>query len=167
MNSFPESLKEARLRAGLSQPELAEKVGVDKSYISKLERGVESPPSRKVTLRLMDVLGISALEERNKFLISAGVFNKEDYEGYTLVKVVQPAQTAVLQATQAALPSPRRRGLRFGAGFPVADEHIARSAEQYKVKLRDLLREVEEISRRIEEIGNTLKQLLQAGEELE
>jgi transcriptional regulator with XRE-family HTH domain len=87
MIGFPERLKEARICAGLSQPELAEKVGVDKSYISKLERGVESPPSRKVTLRLMDALGINDPEERNKFLIAAGVFNEEDLEGFDLVKV--------------------------------------------------------------------------------
>ena len=87
MSGFPERLKEARLRAGLSQPELADKVDVDKSYISKLERGIESPPSRKVTLRLVDALGISDPEERNEFLITAGVFNEEDYDGYALVKV--------------------------------------------------------------------------------
>jgi transcriptional regulator with XRE-family HTH domain len=86
MSGFGDLLREARIHAGLNQPELAEKVAVDKSYISKLERGIESPPSRKVAVKLVDALGISEKEDRIKFLSAAGVINDEDLEGFTLVK---------------------------------------------------------------------------------
>jgi transcriptional regulator with XRE-family HTH domain len=97
---FEEYLKEARTHAGLSQPELAEKVGVDKSYISKLERGVESPPSRKVAVKLADAVGMSnkpvslyvstkdsAALERFIFLLEANVVSAEDVQAIGLINV--------------------------------------------------------------------------------
>jgi|SRR5687768_4933588 len=88
MSGFERLLKEARTRAGLSQPELAEKVGVDKSYISKLERGVESPPSRKVTVKLAEALGIFDKIKRVLFFLAAYVAGEEDMQGLALVRVV-------------------------------------------------------------------------------
>jgi transcriptional regulator with XRE-family HTH domain len=100
MSGFEEHLRGVRTRAGLSQPELAEKVGVDKSYISKLERGVESPPSRKVAVKLADSLGMTnrpvtlyvspkdiAALERFTFLLEAKVAGAEDVKGIRLVEV--------------------------------------------------------------------------------
>jgi transcriptional regulator with XRE-family HTH domain len=100
MSDFEEYLKEARTHAGLSQPELAEKVGVDKSYISKLERGVESPPSRKVAVKLADAVGMSnkpvslyvstkdsAALERFIFLLEANVVSAEDVQAIGLINV--------------------------------------------------------------------------------
>jgi transcriptional regulator with XRE-family HTH domain len=100
MSGFEERLKKVRARTGLSQPELAQKVGVDKSYISKLERGVESPPSRKVAVKLANSLGmpnrpvmlyvspqdITALE-RFVFLLEANAAGAEDVKGIRIVEV--------------------------------------------------------------------------------
>jgi transcriptional regulator with XRE-family HTH domain len=36
-------LKEARLAAGLTQEELAHRAGVDRSYVSQMERDLKSP----------------------------------------------------------------------------------------------------------------------------
>ena len=52
MNRFGELLREARKSARLTQQAIADKVGVDDSYISKMEKGVFEPPSREVALRL-------------------------------------------------------------------------------------------------------------------
>lgn len=53
---FGKKLRELRKKARLTQRELAEKVGVDFSYLSKIENGVLPPPSEKVILLLAEVL---------------------------------------------------------------------------------------------------------------
>jgi transcriptional regulator with XRE-family HTH domain len=55
---FGKRLRELRIRAGLTQNELASIVGVAPSYLSKVETGSKDPPSRKVLPRLADALGI-------------------------------------------------------------------------------------------------------------
>ncbi|MQY72258.1 MAG: helix-turn-helix domain-containing protein, partial [Dehalococcoidia bacterium] len=53
---FGARVRELRILAGLTQRELAEKIGVDFSYLSKIENGVLPPPSEKVILRLAEAL---------------------------------------------------------------------------------------------------------------
>jgi transcriptional regulator with XRE-family HTH domain len=85
---FRKLLREARKRAELSQPKLAKKVDVDKSYISKLETGVFPPPSREVVLKLAAALNIREKTRRwPDFLLAAGVTSEEDMEGFELVEV--------------------------------------------------------------------------------
>ena len=50
-------LKELRGRAGLTQRELARRVGVNYSYVSKIEHGAVAPPGEKLIERLTSVLG--------------------------------------------------------------------------------------------------------------
>ncbi|MCV7194082.1 helix-turn-helix domain-containing protein [Mycolicibacterium brumae] len=50
-----------RLNAGLTLAELADQVGVTKSYLSKVERGLSSP-SIAIALRIADVLGVDVAE---------------------------------------------------------------------------------------------------------
>lgn len=52
-------LKQARIRCGLKQEELARAVGVTKGAIGNYETGVSSP-KEPVLIRLMQVLGIDA-----------------------------------------------------------------------------------------------------------
>ena len=54
---FGTRLRELRVQAHLTQRELAEKIGVDFSYLSKMENGVLPPPSEKVLLKLAEALG--------------------------------------------------------------------------------------------------------------
>ena len=49
---FPERLRELRRAARLSQRALAEQVGVDFTYLSKIENGRVEPPSEGVLLRI-------------------------------------------------------------------------------------------------------------------
>jgi transcriptional regulator with XRE-family HTH domain len=94
-------LREARIRARLTQKDLAKRVPADHTYISKMEKGLFLP-TRKLALGLADALGISDPEERNKFLLAAGVLNEEDLKGFQLVNVGQ----AIIQGVPAQqLPS--------------------------------------------------------------
>ena len=53
---FGARLRELRRQAGLSQRGLADKIGVNFTYLSKIEGGVMPPPSEKVILKLAEVL---------------------------------------------------------------------------------------------------------------
>ena len=53
---FGQRLREFRIQAGFTLRELAEKIGVDFSYLSKIETGALPPPSEKVILRLAQAL---------------------------------------------------------------------------------------------------------------
>jgi transcriptional regulator with XRE-family HTH domain len=57
MSDFGTVLREKRRTAGLSQRQLAERVGVDFSYISKLENGRLPAPAAETVGRLAEVLG--------------------------------------------------------------------------------------------------------------
>lgn len=62
MDPFANLLREKRRSAGISQRQLAEKAGVDFSYISKLENGRLPPPSAETVQRIATILGC-AIEE--------------------------------------------------------------------------------------------------------
>lgn len=57
--SFNENLRTLRLARGLTQPALAEKTGIEQSYLSKLENG-RSKPSEDVLTRLAHALDVKA-----------------------------------------------------------------------------------------------------------
>src|SRR3990172_3147037 len=67
-NEFGLRLRELRKQAGLSQRELAEKIGVNFSYLSKIESGVMPPPSEPVILKLAEVLKA----DKDELIILAG-----------------------------------------------------------------------------------------------
>ena len=60
--SFGARLRELRKRAGLSQRELARRVGIDFTYLSKIESGAMPPPSEKILSRLADALNVGREE---------------------------------------------------------------------------------------------------------
>lgn len=55
---FNENLKEARLAAGMSQKDVAEKIGVAKSTYSLYESGSREPDVSKIR-KLAEILGVS------------------------------------------------------------------------------------------------------------
>lgn len=59
--SFAERLKSARLNKGLTQKELAEKIGVTTTAITNYETGVRSP-KESVMLKIFDALSVSPNE---------------------------------------------------------------------------------------------------------
>lgn len=54
--TFGQYLRQLRKAKGVSQRELAEKSGIDFTYLSKLETGVRPPPSAKTVVALANVL---------------------------------------------------------------------------------------------------------------
>lgn len=55
---FNENLREARLSAGMSQKDVAEKIGVAKSTYSLYESGSREPDVKKIR-KLAEILGVS------------------------------------------------------------------------------------------------------------
>lgn len=62
MTPFGELLREKRRASGLSQRQLAERAGVDFSYISKLENGRLPAPADDTVVRLCKILGCPSEE---------------------------------------------------------------------------------------------------------
>ena len=58
MATFPARVKEQRLKKGLSQPQLAEEIGLTKQTISLWERGVSRPEFETMD-RLAEYFGVS------------------------------------------------------------------------------------------------------------
>ena len=56
--TFGQALRSLRREKGVSQRELAQKVGVDFSYISKLENDHLPPPAADTIVKICKVLGI-------------------------------------------------------------------------------------------------------------
>ncbi len=71
MKSFGALLRHHRTGVALSLPTLGRSVGLDFSYLSRLERGQRAPPQRPVVVSLAVALGLSA-EETDGLLVAAG-----------------------------------------------------------------------------------------------
>lgn len=65
---FGARLRELRKQVGTTQRQLADKVNVDFSYLSKIENGVVPPPSENVISKLAGVLNI----DKDELMILAG-----------------------------------------------------------------------------------------------
>jgi DNA-binding XRE family transcriptional regulator len=59
--AFGDALREIRKEHGISQEQLALDSGLDRTYVSLIERGAQSPTIRSV-LKLADVLGVNPSE---------------------------------------------------------------------------------------------------------
>ncbi len=57
-NEFGAALREYRRNAGISQRELAERAGLDFSYISKVENGRIPPPAADTIVTMCQIIGI-------------------------------------------------------------------------------------------------------------
>jgi HTH-type transcriptional regulator, competence development regulator len=65
---FGVKLRELRKQVGMTQRELAERVNIDFTYLSKIENGVMPPPSEKVILQLAEALNA----DKDELIILAG-----------------------------------------------------------------------------------------------
>jgi transcriptional regulator with XRE-family HTH domain len=68
---FAEMLQAARQAAGISQNQLARRVGVDASYLNRIERGEREPPRREVVEALIEALELPGAEA-DDLLVAAG-----------------------------------------------------------------------------------------------
>lgn len=71
ISEFGYLLRQHRKRVGLSQRELAKRIGVDNSYISRLERGERDVSSRDKIIMMIEVMNLSD-HDANSLLLTAG-----------------------------------------------------------------------------------------------
>jgi transcriptional regulator with XRE-family HTH domain len=85
--AFGSVLQMLRKQWELSQRNLADRVGVNFTYISKIENEVESPPSEETLIKMAEVFGV----DKYAFIISAGkmptdfhnlIMNDDDVQKY-------------------------------------------------------------------------------------
>ena len=73
---FPERLRTLRKRSQLSQRDLAQRVGIDFTYLSKIENGRVEPPSesvlRHISRELSNALGQDEVELADELITLAG-----------------------------------------------------------------------------------------------
>ena len=73
---FPERLRSLRKQAQMSQRDLAERIGVDFTYLSKIENGRVEPPSeavlRNIAKELAEALGENEVELADGLITLAG-----------------------------------------------------------------------------------------------
>ncbi|MFQ5996000.1 MAG: tetratricopeptide repeat protein [Dehalococcoidales bacterium] len=106
---FGKRLRELRIQAQLTQRELAEKIGVDFSYLSKIENGVLPPPSEKVILELAEVLNA----DRDELIISAGRIPADIAE---MLKNRKTLQLLRSERTQQNVMAKREEGVSLPTG---------------------------------------------------
>ena len=94
MRDFKTILKLERKRAGLTQHQLAEASGISYSYLTKLENGAQSNPTRETMSRLSEALGVP-LEAR--WIFSDAIATPESEELHA--KIEQLNDKGVEQAT--------------------------------------------------------------------
>jgi len=82
--SFGDYLRELRKAKGLSQKELADRVKIDFTYLSKIETGSAAPPAEDTIRSLADVLRADA----DKLIFLAGKVPKELGEVVTGSKAI-------------------------------------------------------------------------------
>ena len=65
---FGKQVRDARKRSGTIQAKLANKAGISRTYLSRIERGDAINLSWKVKTKLVEILGISAEDESPEVL---------------------------------------------------------------------------------------------------
>lgn len=60
MDEFGQKVRDRRIKEGLSQQELADKIGISRNYLSQIERGQATNLSWQVREKLSSVLGLKA-----------------------------------------------------------------------------------------------------------
>jgi transcriptional regulator with XRE-family HTH domain len=89
---FGLALKLARKSKGMTQVELAQRTQIDSSYISRIERGENSPPARDLTHRLADALEFPDRMDRFYFVALAGCAGMDDIKGTKFEKIFEDFQ---------------------------------------------------------------------------
>jgi transcriptional regulator with XRE-family HTH domain len=94
--SFGTELRKYRRQAGVSQRELARRIGIDFSYISKVENGRLPPPAADTVVKICEVLNI----EPNELLALTG---KLPSDVRSSVSTSERAQRFLREAQELAL----------------------------------------------------------------
>jgi transcriptional regulator with XRE-family HTH domain len=91
--AFPSTLQHFRQREGWSYNALAQEIGVDPSYVSRIARGDRERPRQPVVEALAEVMELT-VPERNRLLLTAG------YAPLSVEEVLQHAELSPEERTQ-------------------------------------------------------------------
>ena len=116
---FGTNLRELRTGLGLTLRELADRVNVDLTYLSKIEKGAMPPPSEKVILRLAENLNI----DKDELLILAGKIPSDIAEILKDREVLQLLRSARIQKKVEAQEK-RKESVHRLRGFKYLPEAI-------------------------------------------
>lgn len=75
--TFGTEFRSARAKHDKSQGDIARALGVERSYITKVESGAIGTPSREHVINMIDALEVTDPVERINLLLVAGHVNKE------------------------------------------------------------------------------------------
>ena len=98
-NSFGKRLRAYRLRVRQTQDDLAKAMGVDFTYVSKIENGRAPPPKRNRIERAAQFLGLSQEEEIDLLLLAQKL--PSDVQDWALD---QPRAVALYRSIKKAAP---------------------------------------------------------------
>ena len=105
---FGDALRSVRVRLNLSQGQLAQKVGLDRSYINRLEAGERGAPSANAIVAMASALDLDELDT-DRLLLSGGLPVKALVD----LGLDDPTLLALARRlTDARLPSTSRAALR-------------------------------------------------------
>jgi transcriptional regulator with XRE-family HTH domain len=154
MSPFREVLRTRRKRAGLTQQALAEKAGIDHSYVSKMETE-EYYPTRDVALSLAAAFGLSG-QDKFDFLLDARVASKEDWEELErfktandeAVKPKQQASSPLIHSTSLSAIAPPLKRRRSGAlpSPPIEEPSPVSDSVEFRAVGQDIDKEIEGLS---------------------
>jgi transcriptional regulator with XRE-family HTH domain len=112
MSPFAHFLRDARVRRGIRQADLADSLGYDQTYVSALETGAKGPPTPEFVERLVAVLGFDPADEEElrgavaaseRKLVLAPNARQDLYlmlsELRTHLSALAPAQTRIIRET--------------------------------------------------------------------
>ena len=113
---FPERLRESTKAARLSQKALAEKVGVNFTYLSKIENGRVEPPResvlQRITKELAGELGMDEIELSDELITLAGTIPSDLAETLSRNPEVIPIFSAPVTPTSPSRPPSAPRSTR-------------------------------------------------------
>ncbi len=111
MPTFGERIRELRKAAGLTQREFADQLGIDFTYVSKIENGrTEIPPSEQLITRMAGLLGVDG----DELLGLAGQFDHRELQKIASETPEVGALLRRLQARQFSADEIRRILKRMG-----------------------------------------------------
>ena len=102
--SFGELLRDRRLSKAAADPafslrQVAARVGIEPSYLSKIERGEQPPPGEDTIRRIADELG----EDRDTLLAMAGKVSGD------LLEIIRERPTLLAELLRAVRRAPAKR----------------------------------------------------------
>ena len=123
--NYGERLRLARQRAGLTQAELAQRVGIKQPSLAYLENPAKNASGSDFTVKLAKALGVSVdwLDDEIGEMVPT-VYSTSDPKLVTIMQALQPCEEYVKDAAVAAVLTTRDLVERATGGEPCAQPDV-------------------------------------------